>query len=187
MENETEGGNGKGGTLTPSAQDAIGDAAKANVNAAVELAKSAVSSFVDVFTGERKKPQRGKRRSTRKKVTSKGAASKRGKTRSAAASSRRVTRKSSTRPGKQSDLAQGDPPPLRPVGAHERLRLLGSLVNLLNRSESPRSLAELSLAGPLGAAHAEDRRCRDRLPPFAPALSNPRSVRDCPLKSLSIL
>ena len=37
MENETEGGNGKEGTLTPSAQDAIGDAAKANVNAAVEV------------------------------------------------------------------------------------------------------------------------------------------------------
>ena len=32
MENETEGGNGKEGTLTPSAQDAIGDAAKANVS-----------------------------------------------------------------------------------------------------------------------------------------------------------
>jgi len=46
MENETEGGNGKEGTLTPSAQDAIGEAAKANVNAAVEVAKSAVSSFV---------------------------------------------------------------------------------------------------------------------------------------------
>ena len=67
MENETEGGNGKEGTLTPSAQDAIGDAAKANVNAAVEVAKSAVSSFVEVFTGERKKPQRGKRRSNEAK------------------------------------------------------------------------------------------------------------------------
>jgi len=65
MENETEGGNGKEGTLTPSARDAIGDAAKANVNAAVEVAKSAVSSFVDVLTGERKKPRRGKRRRNR--------------------------------------------------------------------------------------------------------------------------
>src|SRR6188472_2336047 len=107
MENETEGGNGKEGTLTPSAQDAIGNAAKANVNAAVEVAKSAVSSFVDVFTGERKKPQRGKRRSTRKKATSRGATGKRGKTkrsasgrRAAAASSRRTTRKSATRRGK---------------------------------------------------------------------------------------
>jgi hypothetical protein len=107
MENETEGGNGKEGTLTPSAQDAIGDAAKANVNAAVEVAKSAVSSFVDVFTGERKKPQRGKSRSTRKKATSRGAASKRGKTkrsaggrRFAAASTRRATRKSATKRGK---------------------------------------------------------------------------------------
>src|SRR6185436_16780303 len=104
MENETEGGNGKEGTLTPSARDAIGDAAKANVNAAVEVAKSAVSSFVDVLTGEREKPQRGKSRSTRKKATSRGAASKRGKTkrsaggrRAAAASSRRTTRKASGR------------------------------------------------------------------------------------------
>src|SRR6185312_8493248 len=104
MENETEGGNGKEGTLTPSAQDAIGDAAKANVNAAVEVAKSAVSSFVDVFTGERKKPQRGKRRPTRKKATSRGAASKRGKTkrsaggrRSVAGLSRRAARKSATK------------------------------------------------------------------------------------------
>ena len=58
MGNETEGSNGKEGTLTPSAQDAIGEAAKANVDAVVEVAKSAVSSFVDVLTGERKKPQR---------------------------------------------------------------------------------------------------------------------------------
>src|SRR5690349_1247540 len=103
MENETEGGNGKEGTLTPSAHEAIGDAARANVNAAVEVAKSAVSSFVDVFTGERKKPQRGKRRSTRKKATSRGAASKRGKSkrsagaRRPAASTRRSTRKATAK------------------------------------------------------------------------------------------
>ena len=64
MENETEGGNGKEGTLSPSAQDAIGEAARANVDAVVEVAKSAVSSFVD--------------RSTRKKATSRRASSKRG-------------------------------------------------------------------------------------------------------------
>jgi len=46
MGNETEGGNGKEGPLTPSAQDAIGEAAKANVDAVVEVSKSAVSSFV---------------------------------------------------------------------------------------------------------------------------------------------
>src|SRR4029079_7372645 len=103
MENETEGGNGKEGTLTPSAQDAIGDAAKANVNAAVEVAKSAVSSFVDVFTGERKKPQRGKSHSTRKKATSRKTARKRGKTkrsaggRRSAAASRRGAKKSASR------------------------------------------------------------------------------------------
>jgi hypothetical protein len=39
MENETEGGNGKESTLSPSAQDAIGEAAKANVDAVVEVAK----------------------------------------------------------------------------------------------------------------------------------------------------
>jgi hypothetical protein len=61
MENETEGGNGKEGTLTPSAQDAIGEAAKANVNAAVEVGKSAVSSFVGALTGERKKSARRKK------------------------------------------------------------------------------------------------------------------------------
>jgi hypothetical protein len=43
MENETEGGNGKEGTLSPSAQDAIGEAAKANVDAAVEVAKQPTS------------------------------------------------------------------------------------------------------------------------------------------------
>jgi len=97
----------KESTLTPTAEEAIGDAARANVNAAVEVAKSAVSSFVDVFAGERKKPQRGKRRPTRKKATSKGAASKRGKAkrsaggrRSAAASTRRATRKSPTKRAK---------------------------------------------------------------------------------------
>jgi hypothetical protein len=144
MENETEGGNGKEGTLTPSAQDAIGNAAKANVNAAVEVAKSAVSSFVDVFTGEPKKPQRGKRRSTRKKATSKGAASKRGKAkrsaggrRSAAASSRRATKKSSTRGGRRSDLAQGElVPPLRPAGARERVRIEK---RGLKRNKAPRN------------------------------------------------
>ena len=42
----------KESTLTPAAQDA-GDAARANVNAAVEVGKSAVSSFVGALTGER--------------------------------------------------------------------------------------------------------------------------------------
>jgi hypothetical protein len=43
----------KESTLTPTAQEAIGDAARANVNAAVEVGKSAVSSFVGALTGER--------------------------------------------------------------------------------------------------------------------------------------
>jgi len=101
MENETEGGNGKEGTLTPVAQDAIGDAAKANVNAAVEVAKSAVTAFVDALTGE---PQKPKRRSTRKKAAPKRTASKRSKPRrsaggrrSAAATGRKATRKSAAK------------------------------------------------------------------------------------------
>ena len=48
----------KEGTLTPGAQEAIGDAAKANVNAAVEVAKSAVTAFVDTLIGEPQKPKR---------------------------------------------------------------------------------------------------------------------------------
>jgi hypothetical protein len=68
----------KESTLTPTAQEAIGDAARANVNAAVEVAKSAVGSFVGALTGERKKSSTTRRGARRKKVASKGAASKRG-------------------------------------------------------------------------------------------------------------
>jgi len=68
----------KEGTLTPTAQEAIGDAARANVNAVVEVAKSAVGSFVGVLTGERKKSSTSRRGPRRKKPASKGAASKRG-------------------------------------------------------------------------------------------------------------
>jgi hypothetical protein len=91
----------KKGTLSPSAQEAIGDAARANVNAAVEVAKSAIGSFVGALTGERKKSSTTRRGARKKKAASKGASSKRGKTkrsaggrRSAAASSSRATRKS---------------------------------------------------------------------------------------------
>ena len=66
----------KEGTLTPGAQEAIGDAAKANVNAAVEVAKSAVTAFVDTLIGE---PQKPKSRSTRKRAVTKATESKRGK------------------------------------------------------------------------------------------------------------
>lgn len=99
MENETED-KAKEGSLTPNAREAISDAARANVNAAVEVAKSAVTSFVDVLTGERK-PRRGKKQSTRKKAKSKGAASRRVKSkpsgggrRSAAITRGKATRKS---------------------------------------------------------------------------------------------
>ena len=69
----------KESALTPTAREAIGDAARANVNAAVEVAKSAVGSFVGALTGERKKSSTTRRGARRKKVASKGAASKRGK------------------------------------------------------------------------------------------------------------
>ena len=68
----------KESTLTPTAQEAIGDAARANVNAAVEVGKSAVSSFVGALTGERKKSKTTRRGARRKKAASKGAASKGG-------------------------------------------------------------------------------------------------------------
>ena len=58
----------KEGTLARGAEEAIGDAAKANVNAAVEVAKSALTAFVDTLIGE---PQKPKRRSTRKKAAPK--------------------------------------------------------------------------------------------------------------------
>jgi hypothetical protein len=75
-------------TLTPTAQEAIGDAARANVNAAVEVAKSAVGSFVGALTGERKKSSTTRRGARRKKAASKGAASKRGKTKRSAGGKR---------------------------------------------------------------------------------------------------
>ena len=125
----------KESTLTPTAQEAIGDAARANVNAAVEVGKSAVSSFVGALTGERKKSKTTRRGARRKKAASKGAASKRGKTkrsaggrRSAAASTRRATRNLRPSVERRSELARGElGPPLRPVGPHGRLLLASVL------------------------------------------------------------
>jgi hypothetical protein len=71
MDNEAEKNKANEGTLTSSAQEAIGDAAKANVNAALEVAKSAVGSFVGALTGEQRKPRTAKRSSRRKKASSK--------------------------------------------------------------------------------------------------------------------
>ena len=88
----------KEGTLARGAEEAIGDAAKANVNAAVEVAKSALTAFVDTLIGE---PQKPKRRSTRKKAAPKTTGSKQGKgkrsagvKKSASAAGRKATRKS---------------------------------------------------------------------------------------------
>ena len=86
----------KEGTLTPGAQEAIGDAAKANVNAAVEVAKSAVTAFVDTLIGE---PQKPKRRSTRKKAAR--TASKRGKAKRSAGARIAARRKSASATGRK--------------------------------------------------------------------------------------
>jgi hypothetical protein len=67
----------KEGLSTP-AQDAIGDAAKANVDAVIKVASSAVTAFVDTLTGSTKKARAGKKRASKTKAAS---ASKRGKTR----------------------------------------------------------------------------------------------------------
>jgi len=53
MDKEKEG-------LSRPAQDAIADAAKANVDAAMTVASSAVTAFVDTLTGSTKKSARWK-------------------------------------------------------------------------------------------------------------------------------
>ena len=104
MDNEAEGNKANEATLTSSAQEAIGDAAKANVNAALEVAKSAVGSFVGALTGEQGTPRTAKRSSRRKKASSTGAASTQrkakrsaGRKRSPVAGGRKATRKSPAR------------------------------------------------------------------------------------------
>jgi hypothetical protein len=67
----------KEGLSTP-AQDAIADAAKANVDAVIKVASSAVTAFVDTLAGPTKKPRGGKKRASKTKAAS---SSKRGKTR----------------------------------------------------------------------------------------------------------
>jgi len=52
--------------LRPSAQAAIGDAAKANVEAAIEVASSAVTAFVDALV--KPSPAKGRKASSRKKI-----------------------------------------------------------------------------------------------------------------------
>ena len=51
--------------LSTAAREAIAEAARANVNATIETAKSAVSAFVDTVTGGTEK-RSGKRRSIKK-------------------------------------------------------------------------------------------------------------------------
>jgi hypothetical protein len=52
--------------LRPSAQEAIGDAAKSNVKAAIEVASSAVTAFVDALV--KPSPAKGRKASSRKKT-----------------------------------------------------------------------------------------------------------------------
>lgn len=52
--------------LRPSAQEAIGDAAKANVEAAIEVASSAVTAFVDALVKPR--PAKGRKALSKKKT-----------------------------------------------------------------------------------------------------------------------
>lgn len=88
----------KEGLSTP-AQDAIADAAKANVDAVIKVASSAVTAFVDTLTGSTKKARGGKKRVSKTKAAS---ASKRGKTRPAkksasATAPRRAIRKATVK------------------------------------------------------------------------------------------
>ena len=81
--------------LSTSAQDAIADAAKANVDAAMKVASSAVTAFVDTLAGTTKKARGVKKRASNTKAAS---ASKRGKTRlgkksASATAARRAIRK----------------------------------------------------------------------------------------------
>ena len=102
----------KESTLTPTAQEAIGDAARANVNAAVEVGKSAVSSFVGALTGQRKtsKTTSGARPSVPLVAD--------GLLLPQPAELRENLRPSVER---RSELARGElAPPLRPAGPHGR-------------------------------------------------------------------
>ena len=157
MENEREGGNDKEGTLTPSAQDAIGEAARANVDAAVEVAKSAVSSFVDVLTGERKKPQRGRggQPGRRPRLAELRAS---GRSRSiplAPEDPGRHVVEPQEHPQPSGDLAQAERVPPRLANPHARPLLANGQEGLLKPSEAKRNLAELSLGGPVVVARVE--------------------------------
>jgi hypothetical protein len=61
-------GKEKEGLIT-SVPEALTEAAKINIAAAKEMASSAVTAFVDTVTG-RQKPQRGKKRVSKKKASS---------------------------------------------------------------------------------------------------------------------
>jgi len=134
-------------TLTPTAQEAIGDAARANVNAAVEVAKSAVGSFVGALTGERKKSTPlGEAQERRGRFLRELPAS--GVRRSVPVLADGLllpqaeeVRKNLRAVGeRRSSLAQGElAPPLRPAGPHGRPVLASVLEGALKRSEAPRN------------------------------------------------
>jgi len=135
-------------TLTPSAQVAISDAAKANVNAAVEVAKSAVTAFVDVLTGEPQKPKPGRKRRLREPEAS--GARRRAPLLAGNLYLRQVAKR------RENLLPSGGPalaPPPRPAGPLAKLRRPGHPESLLKQNESPLSQRPQKLAGaPLSRA-----------------------------------
>jgi hypothetical protein len=134
--------------LSTAAREAIAEAARANVNATIETAKSAVSAFVDTVTGGTEK-RSGKRRSIKKgrSIKKKAAArSKSGKARSSAAK------------GRLQLLNEGSPEkPLRKLVARVAERREGPLPKLAApRAKRVRVLPQ-SRVGAKSGARAEER------------------------------
>ena len=135
------------------------------MNAVVEVAKSAVGSFVGVLTGERKKSSTSRRGPRRKKPASKGAASKRGEAkrsargRRSAVSSRKATRKSATKRAKAkrpSTRRTSSPAASRRSAQKATTTRATRKSPQAKRSEAPRKVVALSLGDDqLGVAHAE--------------------------------
>jgi len=148
----------KEGSLTPNAQDAIGEAARANVDAAVEVAKSAVSSFVDVLTarGRSLNVGRGAQPGRRPRLAELRAS---GRSRIVPLAPedppRRHVVEAQENPQPSGDLAQAERVPPRLANPHARPLLANGQEGLLKPSEAKRNLAELSLGGPVVVARVE--------------------------------
>jgi hypothetical protein len=177
MDNEAEGNKANEGALTSSAQEAIGDAAKANVNAALEVAKSAVGSFVGALTGEQRKPRTAKRSSTGAASTQRKAKRSAGRKRSPVAAGRKATRKS---PARQRSGT-------RRTGSAATTRRSGKKAATARTArKSPQAKRRTSKARtsklvdvPLNGAPAESRKeqlPRARLPTISPGKCRKRTV-----------